>query len=99
MILEIIEPYFEVANLILAIAIVVIGFIVNSKLKGDLKRAWGYLLVAISLFGIHEIVGSLEEFGIWSIDGAYILTEFLYIAAFFLAVVMFKKLFGNITKR
>jgi len=99
MILELVEPYLEVINLVIALIIVVLGLRVSSVLEGKLKNAWNYLLVAILLFGIHEIIGSLAEFSIFKIEGLYAFTEFLFIVAFLMAVLLFRKLFLELSKK
>jgi len=99
MILEIIEPYIEVVNLVLAMIIVIMGIFDSAKLQGKLKSVWTYFLVAILLFGIHEIFGSLAEFGIFEIDGLYAFTEFLFIVAFLICAITFRKLLGSLTDK
>lgn len=97
MILEIIEPYLEVINLVLAIFIVCMAIFVSNRLAGTLKRAWNYLTVAIVLFGIHEVVGSLTEFGVINVEGLYALTEFIYIAGLLCAIFAFKRIIGDLS--
>lgn len=97
MILELIEPYLEVTNLILAIIMVFVGLNVMLNLNGKLKSAWTYLLIAILLFGIHEVFGALSEFGIFVVEGLYAFTEFVYILAFLIAVIAFKNMIKNLT--
>lgn len=97
MILETIEPYLEVINLVLAIVIVGLAIFVSTRLAGTLKRAWSYMTGAIVLFGIHEIVGSLTEFGIINVEGLYALTEFVYIVALLLAIFAFKGIIAGLS--
>jgi len=97
MILENMEPYLEIINLVFAILIVILGVKASMNLTGKLKRGANYLLIAILLFAIHEVVGILEEFKIFSISGLYTLTETFYIAAFFISIYIFKKLFESLT--
>jgi len=100
MIIELIEPYLEVLNLILAVIIVIVGINVSTKLEGKLKKAWNYFLTAMILFSLHEVFGSLAEFGIFKIDGFYTLTEFVYILAFLISIFVFKNLFqGGFEKK
>jgi hypothetical protein len=96
MIFEIIEPYLEAVNLILALVLVAFGVGIMPRLKGELKNAWGYFLLAILLFGVHEIIGSLAEFNIFEIEGFYAFTEFIFITAFLFSVFVFKRLFDRI---
>ena len=98
MIFEIIEPYIEVINLILSVIIMIFGIQITFRLRGELKNAWAYFLTAILLFGVHEIFGSLAEFGIWELDGLYAFTEFLFIAVFGISIFVFRRLFINLSK-
>jgi hypothetical protein len=95
-ILSIIEPFVEVLNLVIAIIIVAYGLIIAKILKSDLKKIWRYLLVTVLFFGLHEIVGSLEEFGVLEIEGLYALTELLFIVAFLFAIYKFHQFFKSI---
>lgn len=99
MILETIEPYVEVLNLVLAILAVVISIGTYGKLKGELKRAGKYLLVAVFLFGLHEIVGSLEEFKIYAIGGLYAFTELIFILALLVSFLVIRKVFGGVSNK
>lgn len=99
MILEIIEPYIEVINLILAFVIVIAGMVIWKKLEGNLKTGWSYFAVAIILFGLHEVVGSLAEFGFFEIEGLYAFSEFVYIIALLMAVFSFKKLLDGLSSK
>jgi hypothetical protein len=98
MILEVIEPFVEAVNLILAIIIVAIGLWIAKILTLDLKKAWNYFVGAIALFGLHEVVGTLEELGLINIEGLYALTEFLFIVMFLISIFAFRKLFIQISK-
>jgi hypothetical protein len=98
MILETIEPFVEVINLVLAIVIVLTGILIGMRLEGKLKKAWNYFILAMLLFGVHEVIGSLAEFGVFEIEGLYAFTEFLFISFFFISVIVFKKLFESIKK-
>lgn len=95
-ILEVIEPVIEVLNLVVAVAIVVYGLYVARILKSDLKSTWMYFLVSILLFGVHEVVGSLEEFQIFAVEGLYAFTETLFILAFLFTVYKFHKFFKSV---
>lgn len=99
MILETIEPYLEVLNLMLALAIVFLGVKVSLKLKGALGKVWKYFLAAILLFGIHELFGVLKEFEVFEIDGLYALTEFIFISAFLVSTILFQKFFESISEK
>jgi len=96
MILENIEPYLEIINLVLAIIIVLFSIITVTKLGGKLKNVGRYFLIAIFLFSIHEIVGILSEFKIIEIKGLYVFTEFVYLAALLVFVFALKQLFENL---
>ena len=96
-ILELIEPFVEVINLILALVIVAYGVKVFGLLTGQLKETWKYFMIAIGFFGLHELVGSLSEFGVFNIDGLYALTELFFIASFTVSILGFVKLFKNIS--
>jgi len=98
MIFEVIEPYVEVLNLVLAILAVIISLGTYGKLRGDLKKAGMYLLVAVLLFGLHEIVGSLEEFGIYAIEGLYAFTELIFIVALLVSFLVIRKVLGGVSK-
>ncbi len=95
--LEIIEPYLEVINLLLAIAIVGYGVKVYSLLEGQLRETWKFFMFAIALFGLHELVGSLSEFGVFNVDGLYALTELLFILGFAISIIAFINLFKKIS--
>lgn len=97
-IFEIIEPYLEVLNLLIALAIIVLGIKISIELKGELKKAWKYFLMAILFFGLHEVVGSLAEFEIFEIEGLYAFTEFVFIGIFLASVLAFNKLFNKLSK-
>jgi hypothetical protein len=97
MIFEIIEPYLEAINLVLAGVIVFFGIQITFKLKGELKNAWKYLFISILLFGLHEVIGSLAEFNIFELEGLYAFTEFIFIIAFFFSTLTFKKLFEKLS--
>ncbi len=97
MILEMIEPYVEILNLILALIIVILGIFDSFKLKGKLKSVWNYFLIAFFLFGIHEIFGALKEFGVFEIKGLYAFTELLFIVTFLICAIIFRKLLGSLT--
>lgn len=99
MILEVIEPYLEGINLALAFVIFAMAISVLTRLSGDLKRAWKYFFAAILLFAVHEVVGALAEFGVFEVEGLYALTEFVYIIGFFVAIVVFKRLFDGLSRR
>lgn len=95
-ILEIIKPFVELINLILAAIIVFIGFSVMSNLQGELRKAWNYFLIAIFFFGFHEVIGVLAEFNIFKIGGFYALTEFIFIVFFLFSVYSFRSLFTQV---
>jgi len=99
MILETIEPYVEVLNLVLAILAVLISIGTYGKLKGELRKAGMYLLVAVFLFGVHEVVGSLEEFGVYAIDGLYAFTELIFIVALLVSFLVIRKVFGGVSRK
>lgn len=95
MILETIEPYVEIVNFVIALAIVIAGIFVSFKLGGVLKKAWNYFLVAILLFGVHEVVGILTEFELINVDGLYAFTELLYVVALLVAIFSFGKILSG----
>jgi hypothetical protein len=96
--LESIDPVLEIMNFVLAIAGIFLVADFYKILEGNLKSAWRYILVTILLFGVHEIVGILEESNMFAIDGLYTLTEFIFVIAFFVALFAFRKLFISISK-
>lgn len=93
------EPYIEVINLIFSLIVVVFGFMSLRFLVGRLKEVWAYFLIAIFLFGVHEIFGSLESFGVFSVSGVYEITELLFIVGFFVSAVIFKNLLNDISDK
>lgn len=97
-ILETIEPFVEVINLLLALAIVAYGIKVHNLLEGQLRETWKFFMFAITLFGLHELVGSLSEFGIFNVDGLYALTELLFILGFAVSIWAFIRLFKSISQ-
>lgn len=99
MILGIIEPYVEVLNLVLAFLAIVISIGTYGKLRGELKRAGKYLLFAVFLFGVHEIVGSLQEFGVFAVEGLYAFTELIFIVALLVSFFAIRKVFGGVSKK
>lgn len=96
-ILEKIESFIEILNLIFAFLIVFMGISILTKLQGNLKTAWTYLFYAIFLFGIHEIVGSLAAFNILSITAVYAITELLFTIMFIISIYVFKELFESLS--
>lgn len=88
----------EVTNFILSIVMIIVGISVIFRLEGKLKRAWGFLLATIALFGVHEIVGMLEEFGFGELEFVYIVTEVAYVIMFLICVLAFKSLFDKLSK-
>ena len=98
MILETIEPYLEVINLIMAIVIILVGIKVWTRVEGSLKKTWNYFSVAIMLFGVHEVFGSLEEWNLFEIGGLYAFTEFIFIIALLIAVFSFRGLLESLSK-
>jgi len=99
MILENLEEFFEFANLLIAFIIFFVGLSILVKLEGKLKKAWMWFFGAIALFGVHEIVGTLAEMGIWEIDGLYVFTEFVYILAFAISIFVFRNLFKELAQK
>jgi len=97
--LELIEPFIEVINMFLALVIVVYGVSVYHLLEGQLKKSWKFFMIAIALFGLHELVGSLEEFAVFESGGLYALTELLFIAGFAVSIWAFVKLFKEISSK
>lgn len=99
MILETIEPFVEVLNLVLAVFAVFVGVWTYRLLGGDLKTGARYLVWAVALFGFHEVVGSLEEFGIFSFDGLYAFTELIFIVMLLVSLYVFKNLFEGFKRK
>lgn len=97
--LEKIEPFVEVLNVVLALAIVFIGTYIFKLLTGKLRQAWKYYLGAMLLFGIHEIFGAFKEFKIFEVTGMYAITEMIFITAFLISTVKFRKLFSTLAKK
>lgn len=97
-ILGAIEPYVEAINLLLAIAVVTLSLVSYAKLSGRLKIAWFYFMTAIVFFGVHEVIGVLEEFGIWEMEGLYAFSEMIFIALFLISACIFYKLFKELSK-
>jgi len=95
-ILEMLEPFVEVLNLVLAILAVGFGIRIYSLLKGELKTTWKFLLFAIGFFGLHEVVGSLAEFGVFEIEGLYAFTELFFIIALFVAIFKVKSILSKL---
>ena len=93
------ECWIEIINFVLSLIMIVVGVSVLFRLEGQLKKAWYYLLATIVLFGVHEIVGILEEFGFGELELLYIITEFAYVVMFFIFIFVFKKLFDELSKR
>ena len=91
------ELYLEVLNVIIAVVIAIIGFQILGKLEGQLKKAWTFFVVAMGLFALHEVNGALMEFNVFSVDGLYSVTEFIYIVAFLVSVLIFRKLFVKLS--
>ena len=96
--LETIEPFVEVINLLLSLAIVAYGIKVHNLLEGQLKETWKFFMFAIALFGLHELVGSLSEFGVFKVEGLYALTELLFILGFAVSIWAFIRLFKSISQ-
>ena len=68
--LTVYEWIYGIAQLAAAFLSIVAGFIAISMFgkarQQKLLRAWRYLLIALMLFAVEEIVGSLKTFGIYS---------------------------------
>ena len=94
-----IEAYVEVINLLLSVIILVFSLRTNAKLSGDLKTAGKFLMATVFLFGIHELVGVLEEFKILVVEDLYFITELVYILSFFVAVIILKRLFDRLAEK
>jgi len=64
--LEYLEGILKIANLVLAVVagVVGVGLIKISRMKKELN-AWIWLIVALILFGIQEILGALRAFNIY----------------------------------
>ena len=90
------ELYLEVVNCLVAIVIAIVGFQILGKLKDELRQAWMFFLGAMVLFALHEVNGTLMEFNLFQIDGLYSLTEFIYIVAFFVSMLIFRNLFTKL---
>jgi hypothetical protein len=97
MVIEI-EAYIEVINLVLSVLILIFSFRTISKLSGELKTGGKFLMTTVFLFGIHELVGVLEEFKIFVVEDLYFMTELAYIVSFFVAVIFFKRLFDRLSE-
>lgn len=93
------ELYLEIANCLIAIIIAIMGFQTLKKLSGELRKAWGFFLAAMILFALHEVNGTLMELNVFSVDGLYSVTEFIYILAFLVAVIIFRSLFTKLDKK
>ena len=99
MVVEMIEAYIEVINLVIALVMVLIGIRTIRRLDGELKTASKFLITSIFLFGIHELIGVLEEFKILIVEDLYFITELLFIIAFFGAIIYFKRLFDGLSAK
>jgi hypothetical protein len=93
------RPTIELVNASLAIAILFMVITIYRKLGDDLKKAWGYFILAILLFALHEIIGVLSAFDILRIEGFYGLTEFFFILAFVVSVYIFRKFFVHLSEK
>jgi len=96
--LEKAEPAFEIINLLVAIVIIVLAVSVLPRLAGPLKRAWIFLTIAVSVFGLFELLGVLKEFNVFRWHGLGDLLEFLFIIALFVTVYGLQKHFKQIGK-
>ncbi len=68
--LTIYDWVYGIATLTVVILSIIAGFISITMFHSTVHRkylaAWRYLLVALILFAIEELVGTLKVFGIWS---------------------------------
>lgn len=91
--IEIIEPIIELSNATLAVIMFFLFLSVHDIMVGKLRLLWKSLMVTISLFGVHEIIGILKEFKVFTVTGIYEITELAYIIAFFIFAFIFADYF------
>jgi putative effector of murein hydrolase LrgA (UPF0299 family) len=85
--------------LVIGLVLIVMGIQIYVILNAGLKKSWGYYLTAIILFGVHEIVGILEEFEILKIEGLYDFTELAFIIFIVIATIIFRKLLLDLVRK
>lgn len=96
--IDLVEGIIEIINLVIALVMTFFGLGTIKKLEGDLKTAARFLLFSVLLFGIHELVGVLEEFNLLVIEDLYFISELLFIVAFFCSIIYFKRLFDKLSE-
>lgn len=98
--MEIFEGILELLNLILALIGVIWSVQIYKLLQDKLKKVWFIFLIVISLFAIHEIVGTIYEFNLISMDleWLYTFTEFIFVIASIYLIYSFKVIFLEISK-
>ncbi len=98
-ILESVNMGVEILNLLISFVLIVMGIQISLVLDAGMKKTWKYYLTAIILFGVHEVVGVLEEFKILHIEGLYDVTELLFVIFIVIATIYFRKMLLDLIKR
>ena len=95
--LEPLEPFAGAINVILSLLIVITGSRVAAMLSGKLKRIWIYFMVSLTLFGVKEILGAIEQFGAGEMPGLYEILEVMFAAIFLIALYRLCLLFREVS--